>query len=145
MFWSSHMKWFVSITNLIDESKTTWTEPEWGFPKGRRNYQEKDLDCACREFKEETGYTSINIIYNILPYEEIFTGSNYKSYKHKYFLGYINSSNINNINNYQTTEVSKLSWYTYEEALELIRDYNLERKKILNKINNVLNNNTLYL
>ena len=27
---------------------------KWGFPKGRRNYQEKDLDAAIREWEEET-------------------------------------------------------------------------------------------
>ena len=78
----------VTLESLIKESKTRWIETEWGFPKGRRNYNEKDLTCAIREFEEETGYKKddINIIYNILPYEEIFTGSNFKSYKHKYFV-----------------------------------------------------------
>ena len=32
-------------------------KPEWGFPKGRRNYQENDIDCATREWEEETGYS----------------------------------------------------------------------------------------
>ena len=41
-----------SLTSLIKNSKTNWTEPEWGFPKGRRNYLENDLTCAIREFKE---------------------------------------------------------------------------------------------
>ena len=33
---------------LIDKSKTKWDIPEWGFPKGRRNLYESDLDCAER-------------------------------------------------------------------------------------------------
>ena len=40
----------ISLDSLIENSTTRWAEPEWGFPKGRRNYQEKDLDCALREF-----------------------------------------------------------------------------------------------
>jgi hypothetical protein len=40
-----------SLINLCDKK---YTEPEWGFPKGRRNYQEKDIICALREFEEET-------------------------------------------------------------------------------------------
>jgi 8-oxo-dGTP pyrophosphatase MutT (NUDIX family) len=36
--------------------KSEWDEPEWGFPKGRRNFKERDLECAVREFEEETGY-----------------------------------------------------------------------------------------
>ena len=74
------------LKELIDESNNLghWNEAEWGFPKGRRNYQEKDFECALREFTEETGINSKNLhnIQNILPFEEIFTGSNYKSYKH---------------------------------------------------------------
>ena len=53
-----------------------WDEPEWGFPKGRSNYKEKDLECALREFEEETGIqkASLTIIKNLNPFEEIFNG-----------------------------------------------------------------------
>lgn len=47
----------VSIDTLISESTTNWRETEWEFPKGRRNFLEKDLECALREFEEETGYS----------------------------------------------------------------------------------------
>ena len=40
---------FISLETLINNSSTKWKETEWEFPKGRRNYQEKDLDCAIRE------------------------------------------------------------------------------------------------
>ena len=117
-----------TLKSLIEESTTKWETPEWGFPKGRRNYQEKDLTCALREFEEETGYNknSINIISNIVPYEEIFTGSNFKSYKHRYFLGLADNT-TNSEDEYQRTEVSQMSWKTYDECLESIRPYNLER------------------
>ena len=41
---------FYTLQTLIDESNKydIWTEAEWGFPKGRRNYQEKDFECALR-------------------------------------------------------------------------------------------------
>ena len=78
-----------NLSELIETSETNWETPEWEFPKGRRNYQENDLTCALREFEEETGYSknNIDIVQNIIPFEEIFTGSNFKSYKHKYFIG----------------------------------------------------------
>ena len=47
---------FYNIESLINNSKTNWITPEWGFPKGRRNYMETDNSCAIREFNEETGY-----------------------------------------------------------------------------------------
>ena len=43
------------LHDLLEQSKTNWTEPEWGFPKGRRNPRESDFDCATRELTEETG------------------------------------------------------------------------------------------
>jgi 8-oxo-dGTP pyrophosphatase MutT (NUDIX family) len=132
-----------NLKSLIEDSLTNWEETEWGFPKGRRNYLEKDLQCALREFEEETGYNKndLNILLNIQPYEEIFTGSNYKSYKHKYYIGEINSdTHIKNVSfdEIQNYEVSKIGWYTYEESCNLIRPYNLERLSILEKVNKVL-------
>ena len=52
------------MKELIQKSTTKWTEPEWGFPKGRREYHETDVDCSKREFQEETGISSrkINMI-----------------------------------------------------------------------------------
>ena len=85
-----------SMQSLIDASNTSWPEPEWGFPKGRRNYQEKDIDCGIREFMEETGYgiNDFKLIENIIPYEEIFIGSNIKSYKHKYYIAYMVNNHV---------------------------------------------------
>jgi 8-oxo-dGTP pyrophosphatase MutT (NUDIX family) len=130
---------------LINNSEMAWIEPEWGFPKGRRNFQEKDLNCALREFEEETGYlkSNVKLVQNIIPYEEIFTGSNMKSYKHKYFLGYIDPS-IKTTNTFQETEVSEVKWLNYTECIEKIRPYNLEKINILNKVNKVLQEYSLY-
>ena len=130
----------------IQESNEQWKEPEWGFPKGRRNYQEKDLDAAIREWEEETGYHKhqIRIISNLLPYEEIFTGSNNKSYKHKYYIAlFFGDINVPS-DHFQVTEVSALSWATYDDCNKLIRPYNLEKKGVLNKVNKVIKEYRLY-
>jgi 8-oxo-dGTP pyrophosphatase MutT (NUDIX family) len=122
-------------------------ETEWEFPKGRRNFLEKDLDCALREFEEETGYSKnkIKVIENLMPFEEIFIGSNHKSYKHKYFLAFMDENeNSDLLENYQATEVSKLDWKTLEECLEAIRPYNLEKKQLILNINKVLQEYRLY-
>ena len=141
-----------TLRDLVEKSETTWTETEWEFPKGRRNPQERDLDCGLREFQEETGYSQNNIaiIENILPFEEIFIGSNHKSYKHKYFLAYMSEyknqekDDVVNLQNYQKSEVSKLEWKTFYECLKSIRPYNLEKKKIITNINNLLQQYKLY-
>jgi predicted NUDIX family NTP pyrophosphohydrolase len=156
-----------TLKSLIENSPTHWSETEWEFPKGRRNYQENDLDCALREFSEETGYlqSDISIVENVMPFEEIFIGSNYKSYKHKYYLAYMNtdqfinantnvtssatfitqqSSRVDNLQNFQRSEVSKIAWKTCEECIDLIRPYNLEKKQLIININKVLTDYILY-
>jgi ADP-ribose pyrophosphatase YjhB (NUDIX family) len=136
----------IQLKDIIDKSTTQWSEPEWEFPKGRRNYKEKDLDCALREFEEETGISrnKIEIVENILPFEEIFIGTNHKSYKHKYFLAYMNDLTETILDNYQVSEVSKIEWKSYYNCLESIRPYNLEKKKIITNINKVLEEYRLY-
>tara|TARA_A100001015_G_scaffold321386_1_gene451862 strand:+ start:2633 stop:3421 length:789 start_codon:yes stop_codon:yes gene_type:complete len=123
-----------NLDMLIKESNSEWVEPEWGFPKGRRNLHEKDYDCALREFCEETGYNSSQIqnIQNVMPIFELFTGSNYKSYKHKYFLVYM--KNNCKSSGFQESEVSNMKWMTIDECLTNIRDYNLEKIQMITKI-----------
>lgn len=129
----------ITLRTIVESSETLWDNPEWGFPKGRRNNGENDISSAIREYIEETGHNkyTFTIIDNIIPYEEIFTGSNYKSYKHKYYLAYMKYNNIND-NNYQKSEVSKMEWCTLDRVLELIRPYSLEKIKIIKNIDNVL-------
>lgn len=136
-----HLKTTGIIQTLIDNSSTKWIETEWEFPKGRRNYMEKDLECALREFQEETGIimNSIILIENLLPFEEIFVGTNDKIYKNKYFLASIdkNSNNLEEFN-FQVSEVSKIEWKTIIECNNSIRPYNLEKINLINSINELI-------
>jgi 8-oxo-dGTP pyrophosphatase MutT (NUDIX family) len=143
----------ITLREIVNKSTTSWIETEWEFPKGRRDYDEKDLDCALREFEEETGLSSksICIVENLLPFEEMFIGSNHKSYKHKYFLAYMGNDDMNikeemegELSNFQTSEVSKLEWKTVEECLACIRPYNLEKKQLISNIYKILQEYRLY-
>lgn len=141
---------YISLDMLIENSPTRWNESEWGFPKGRRNYQEKDINCALREFSEETGYDAnkLVVMQNIIPYEEIFMGSNVKTYKHKYYVAYFPLSQHNDAiktnqshsisPKFQKTEVSKMAWFSFDECIQHIRPYNLEKIKILRNLNDAL-------
>lgn len=134
-----------NLQQFIDESTTRWNETEWGFPKGRRNYNEKDISCALRECLEETGYdiTAENVIQNIAPYEEIFMGSDMKCYKQKYFLAMVDlekkPKTVHDI-----MEVGLMKWMPYEECIRMIRPYNLEKIGIIRKINNILSKYRIY-
>ena len=124
-----------------------WSEPEWGFPKGRRNFHEKDYECALREMTEETGYPShlVKNIKNILPFDEIFMGSNYKSYKHRYYLMYMNYDDSLMMDNFEKSEVSRMEWKSYEECMATIRPYNLEKKRLITQIEHTLSRYRLFL
>jgi len=136
----------ITLEMLVANSTTDWKETEWEFPKGRRNYQEKDIECALREFSEETGCSSntIELIDNLQPFEETFIGSNYKAYKHKYYLAKLMKDSVDEstdsdyLQQYQKTEVSEMQWKTCEECLRDIRPYNLEKKQIIANINAML-------
>jgi 8-oxo-dGTP pyrophosphatase MutT (NUDIX family) len=128
-----------NLESLIKESDTVWTTPEWGFPKGRRNYQESDLSCGLREFEEETGYdkNTVCIIKNLLPFEELFVGSNLKSYKSIYFLAELPQDKVPT-NEFDKSEVSKMKWLLLEECGIHIRNYNVEKLEMIGKVDKML-------
>uniref|UniRef100_A0A6C0LY27 Nudix hydrolase domain-containing protein n=1 Tax=viral metagenome TaxID=1070528 RepID=A0A6C0LY27_9ZZZZ len=121
--------------NIITNTFPKYDIPEWGFPKGRRNYYEKDVECARREFNEETGLDDrdVTILDRIYPISEIFTGTNMVKYKHVYFLG--TTSCLKTVkadtSEIQKQEVGDIGWFTYNEAIKRIRPYHTERKKLM--------------
>lgn len=135
----------IKLDNIIKLTEDKWNEPEWEFPKGRKNYQERDLDCAIREFEEETGYDidSFMVVENMLPLEEMFIGSNNKCYKHKYYLAFM-KSNEDVLENYQKSEVSKIEWKTLEECIECIRPYNSEKVEMIQDVNKIIHDQNIY-
>ena len=120
------------VNILLDKSITKWNSPEWGVPKGRRNHKENDIECAIREFVEETGiiYKNINVYRNIKPLEEIYTGINGVVYKHIYFIADIKDTVESNKNmikvesgGYINMEVSNVKLFSLSDAHKLIRPY----------------------
>ena len=127
-----------SIGTLLDANPTTWTEPEWGFPKGRRNLHESDISGALREFKEETnlGPEDIQLIQNIPPLVETFLGSNKVQYCHKYYLAVCKNGQevaIDHTNPHMSREIGAIGWFSYDTALTKIRSQATEKRDILKK------------
>lgn len=131
----------VTLEDMVQRSPTKWVDPEWGFPKGRRNYKETDLSTSYREFQEETGLNprELKLIKNIIPFEEIFTGSNFKSYRSRYFLCYMDFQT--NIFNPQDCEVGDIGWHTSKYAKEhLFRDTHFEKIVLMDQVDNCIKN-----
>ena len=135
---------FINLQYFVDNSKTSYLMTEWEFPKGRRNYRESDLDCAVREFQEETNYREddYRLIMNISPFTEEFVGENRVRYKYLYYIGYLLNYDkvvcIDKDNKDQVTELKDIKWVTKSEALGMIRDYHHTRFKIINDIFNLI-------
>ena len=123
---------YCKRNNLFDNLNTTYETPEWGFPKGRRNRFEKNLDCAIREFEEETNYKNYVLYNRVNCIEEVFKGTNNIDYKHIYYLAGSDSDNIENINDIY--EIGNIGWYTYDETIQLMRQYDITKIDIVNQI-----------
>jgi ADP-ribose pyrophosphatase YjhB (NUDIX family) len=62
---------------------------QWEFPKGRRKQYETAVQCAAREFTEETGLTDFDIIIHN-PITSQYVGYDGHYYKSIFFLAYTN-------------------------------------------------------
>jgi 8-oxo-dGTP pyrophosphatase MutT (NUDIX family) len=126
------------IQRLIMENKLDikYNEPEWGFPKGRRNLYEKNIDCAVREFTEETGIRTdkINVMDRIFLLNETLTGTNNVDYKHWYYLSISKMEPVALNSPSQRMEIGDIAWLSYDEAKEIIRPYHTNRLTILDEI-----------
>ena len=127
----------MTLLSFFELSNSAYQETEWEFPKGRKLTKELDMDCAKREFEEETGYplVHIDVITNMLPVNEIFMGSNYRHYKHTYFLA--TTQNKLNYKNFQVSEVSSIEWKSLDNCLESIRDYHFEKRKLIQHVDTI--------
>jgi len=136
-----------SLESIISEINVVWEDKEWGFPKGRHNNQETDIMCAYREFEEEAGYSRnhINILHNVIPVEEIFIGSNHKAYKHIYYVAHIDYDKSDSHNKWHNSEIGKLEWKPYEDALQSIRGYNIEKRNTLMHVEAMLDMCTIQI
>ena len=131
------------LPDLIRDHPTVWTEPEWGFPKGRRNPYEMDINCAVREFQEETGLerSDFSVLQNTYTLSETFYGSNNVHYCHKYYLAICNKSvevelDTNDI--HMSREIGAIKWCTFEDAISKIRSDNNEKRDVLQKVHGIM-------
>ena len=130
------------LTKLI-KVKPIYDSPEWGFPKGRRNLFEKNIDCAIRELEEETTIKtdSGELLTKINSVVEQYVGSNNVEYRHIYYLNYMNNDDYNDeyfnmiySNDVSNYEVGSVKWFTWDEAIKNIRGYYTEKVKVVNMI-----------
>lgn len=136
---------YYSTKVFINNSTKNYENPEWYFPKGRKNHNETDIDASFREFSEETNIDINNLkrINEINIISETHKGSNNINYKTIFYPTIYNKKNItsfnykNNLENrnkYQKQEVGDIKWLTYKQVINKFRDYEIEKKEMFNNI-----------
>lgn len=138
----------------LERTTSRRSECGWGFPKGKRNPYESDIQCAYREFAEETrmSLTYLNLL-NLVPAKETFQGTNRKMYRTIYYLARVDHKiPIRKIPIYEirretiSEEISNLRWCKIEEAMGLLP---LWRQKMLlevdSRVRRYLEENEEYL
>jgi len=104
--------------------------PEWEIPKGHILNNESELNCAIREFNEETNINpKLLHIFNTIPSIETFYGSDNRHYIYIYYYAVLNAPLSNE--NILTKEASMIGSYELDECIDNIRKYNSKRKLII--------------
>lgn len=121
------------IKKMIKETKSIFPNGIWGFPKGHRERNENDMECAMREVKEETTVEDVSIL--SIP----MVTENYKGWNYKYFVGITHNNNAKNIN-IDNPEISAVVWCSFQDALALIPKDAKDKRKLLKQIHNIVSN-----
>jgi 8-oxo-dGTP pyrophosphatase MutT (NUDIX family) len=125
------------LRNLIMES--TDAEIIWEIPKGGISGKETFMDCAIREFFEETSipYKYYDIFYHLNPVIETFKDSGI-IYKNIFYIASVNKKysdklipKINYRNFNQVSEVEQIKWVSLQE-IEFLNLNKKSLKKIIN-------------
>lgn len=127
-------------------ANTKSVELIWEIPKGRKNKNETMIDCAIREFKEETSVdiSFYSIMFNIKPIIESYISSNVR-YIHNYYTAYTikDFDPIINFKYDNISEIDSIRWVTLDEIKFI--DHSGRLYKIVSRIFNMFNTKYKYI
>ena len=106
------------------------------------------MDCARREFSEETGMPmhQLQLVDGVGPLDEVFTGCNNVRYKHVYFLAEAAAAPACDMPHFapcesfavtdkvQAREIRSVAWLSYDEAASMIHEHNGERRDLFARV-----------
>lgn len=133
------------VKKAIAKYEPRYIEPEWGFPKGRRNLNEDDFHCGVREFMEETGLTKkqFRIISTLPRIEEVYTANNNVNYKHIYYIADLLDDSlikVDTMNKEQMGEIGDIRLLTSCELINKLREDDTAKKKMILELDELLQN-----
>lgn len=126
----------LNLYEIIKNTHPTYDSPEWGIPKGRRTRNETNIECAIREFIEETGYAQneLTIFDKVHPLIEDIVGTDGIRYRYIYYVALLHSDrnpSISNLKKSQLCEIGDVGLFTIDEMLQKIRPHHTNRKQII--------------
>lgn len=124
----------MGVRDYIRTLRDPNVDPEWTFPKGRPQSDECDIDCAKREFEEETGIDKTRLhIFSNMPLKEVYTGTNGIVYETHFFIATVDEEfpSINPANRHQIEEVSDVAWISPSEIRTKMRSTYLSKEIVL--------------
>lgn len=124
------------LRSLINKSRS---KPRlWDLPKGRKEQEEYDINCAIREIKEEVGLgpKKYKFLWNVRPV--YFTHEDYGvRYQCKFYVGIVTCPKTSRcdiklslLNPHQTMEIVDCQWVTKHEASLLLNKYLFQRIEV---------------
>ena len=130
----------LNICELV-QNLEGYEESEWGFPKGRRAPRESDMECAVREFGEETNIPrEAYILCRNLLLTETFIGTNGIPYRHDYFVALLRHEVdlTQSMTQTQQKEVSAIDWKTITECRQITRPHYIQRANLLDSFERII-------
>ena len=112
-----------NLEYVIKNTQSCMREPEWEFPKGRKNCVESTLECALREFEEEAGISRSKIVVNenFKPVIIDKQGCNGITYRGFYYVAKcvdnVDSMSLLNLSEMQAKEIKCVRWVDYNTVV----------------------------
>ena len=129
---------FHKLDDMVKNCKSNYKRPEWFFPKGKKSDRnEHNLDCALREFEEETDIPKhcVHVIpHDDQQFEEQHVGFNNKTYKVNFYIAKLQGDDVTLDYVPKSTEIGDIGWFNYSDCLKHFRNYETEKYQLLKKI-----------
>lgn len=134
-------KTVCTLYELIDKNVSMCKDTSWGFPKGGRESKETSVECAIREFCEETNYTFTDIdMTTDKCICEQFEGTDGKVYRYIYFISKFISNYdpyVDPFNQHQQYEIKDVKWVTSKSVSDILDS---RKCNIINTVTDYINN-----
>ena len=138
----------LNIQGMLNGTpKSKWKDNGFEYTKGRKNINETNIECAKREFIEESGYREDEFVVMdcVEEISELFFGSNGKRYKHIYYIAMMLTDRepvVDPNNMIQSGEIRKIGWFPFNKCINLFRSYHTSKRNVLYQVNDIIKKKT---